>query len=242
MDIDAQCREILTTGFCVLKKLLPEEVVWACARSFAPLLQAHVARADAPPNRGPARHFVPLPFKAPFAAPILYENDIILAIVERILGADMAIGTYATDTPLEGSVYQDVHSDISPLFPDLDFTPPPYVIAVNFPFVDVGPENGPFEVARGTHLLPREAALQRLEGGEIALEPLCLEIGDVLIRDPRCLHRGTPNRTPKARPVAVISLVRAWYRFVYIPSIPKIEYEKLSERARQLFRFIPVGN
>ena len=74
---------------------------------------------------GPTRHFVPLPFKAPFAAPILYENDIILAIVERILGADMAIGTYATDTPLEGSVYQDVHSDISPLFPDLDFTPPP---------------------------------------------------------------------------------------------------------------------
>ena len=48
MDIDAQCREILTTGFCVLKKLLPEDVVRACARSFAPLLQAHVARADAP--------------------------------------------------------------------------------------------------------------------------------------------------------------------------------------------------
>ena len=74
MDIDAQCREILTTGFCVLKKLLPEEVVQACARSFAPLLQAHVARSDAAPNRGPARHFVPLPFEAPFADPILYEN------------------------------------------------------------------------------------------------------------------------------------------------------------------------
>ena len=42
--------------------------------------------------------------------------------------------------------------------------------------------------------------------------------------------------------MAVISLVRAWYRFVYIPSIPKIEYEQLSERARQLFRFIPVGD
>ena len=241
MDIDARCREILTEGFCVFKGLLPKDVVLACARSFAPVLEEHVAQAGDQSNRGSARHFVALPFELPFADPILYENQTILSIVERILGADMAIGTYATDTPLEGSVYQDVHSDIGPLFADLDFIPPPYVIAVNFSFVDVTEENGPFEIAPGTHRLPKEEALEQIKHGEIPLEPLFLEIGDVLIRDPRCLHRGTPNRTAIPRPVAVISIVRAWYRFVYIPFIPKAEHARLSERARQLFRFIPVG-
>ena len=38
-----------------------------------------------------------------------------------------------------------------------------------------------------------------------------LKAGDVLITDPRTLHRGTPNGTDTPRPFAVIVYNRYWY-------------------------------
>ena len=171
IDIETKCQEIISDGFCIFRDLLPKEIIHACNHAFVPVLQEHITAADDQPNRGSARHFVSLPFTPPFNNPILYENNHLLAVVAHLLGDDMAIGTYATDTPLQGSIYQDVHSDISPLFPGEDLIPPPYVIAINFPFVDVTPENGPFEIARGTHLIAKEEALRQVKNGEIELEP-----------------------------------------------------------------------
>ena len=37
-----------------------------------------------------------------------------------------------------------------------------------------------------------------------------MNAGDVLIRDPRCLHRGSPNKTDVPRIVAVIGATRSW--------------------------------
>ena len=81
-------------------------------------------------------------------------------------------------------------------------------LAVNWPFVDVTPERGPFQMAEGTHLLPKAEALARIEAGEIPLKSLLMEVGDVMIRDPRCLHRGSPNLTSTPRVMAGFGLVR----------------------------------
>ena len=75
------------------------------------------------------------------------------------------------DVPLKGSTYQEIHRDYRPLFTD-DFVTPLYALAVNFPLVDVTEENGAFQQARGTHLIPRETALAKIASGEIRMESL----------------------------------------------------------------------
>ena len=209
-DIEASAREVRNVGFTTLPGHLPRTLMEECNNAFAPILSKHMDEIDNHPNRGPRRHYIPLPLVPPFYDSRIFADDIIVAIVAKLLGEDMAIAQYATDTPLSHSVYQAVHADVGDLFPEEPTPYPPALIAVNFPFVDVTPQRGPFEVARGTHLLPKEEALAKINAGDIALEPLFMQAGDVLIRDPRCLHRGSPNRSETPRVVAVIGCQRAW--------------------------------
>jgi hypothetical protein len=238
---DCFAEAVLRDGFCVLPSHFPPETLTAWRTAFAPLLEEHIAREGHRRNRGTARYYVTLPFQAPFADPLIYEDADVLAVVERLAGQDFTMVQLATDTPLLGSEYQDVHRDTPPLFPETGRETPPYQLAVNFPLVEVTPENGPFEVARGTHMLPKAEALHLIETGERKLEPLTMQLGDVMIRDVRALHRGTPNRTREPRPMAVIGYSRRWlFRPEVTIHIPRAVHETLSERARQMLRFNPV--
>ena len=76
-----------------------------------------------------------------------------------------------------------------------------------------------------------------------------LKAGDVLISDPRTLHRGTPNLTDTPRPFIVISHNRSWYDLALHDR--KLEanedtsflmesfYRTLSPLERQLLRRVP---
>lgn len=205
------------------------------------MLEDHIVREGKLRNRGSARYYVTLPFTAPFADPSIYEDEDILAIVELLVGEDAVMCQLATDTPLLGSEYQDVHRDAPPLFPETDRETPPFQLAVNFPLVDVTVENGPMEITRGTHMMSKVEGLRRLESGEIKLEPVTMRVGDVMIRDVRGLHRGTPNHTQTPRPMVVIGYSRRWlFRPEVSIHIPRAALETLSSRARHLLRFNPI--
>ena len=240
-EVEGFARSVLEDGFCVLPRHFPAEKLAAWRDAFAPLLERHVEREGQLQNRGPSRYYVTLPFVAPFADPEFFENDDVLAVVEKLVGPDPVMCQLATDTPLLGSEYQDVHRDAPPLFPETGRETPPFQLAVNFPLVDVTAENGPFEVARGTHLMTKEEGMQLIESGRARLEPLLMSAGDVMIRDVRGLHRGTPNRTREPRPMVVIGYSRRWlFRPEVSVRIPRETYERLSERARFLLRFNPI--
>lgn len=192
-------------------------------------------------NRGAGRYYVTLPFTSPWADPEIFENEDVLAIVERLVGREPVLCQLATDTPLLGSEYQDIHRDTPPLFPELSHETPPFQLAVNFPLVDVTLENGPIEIARGTHMLSKAAAMAKLESGEVKLEPVPMQLGDVMIRDVRGLHRGTPNHTDIPRPMVVLGYSRRWlHRPEVSIRVPRSALEQLSERARHLLRFNPI--
>jgi ectoine hydroxylase-related dioxygenase (phytanoyl-CoA dioxygenase family) len=240
-EIRSFAREVLEEGFCVLRGHFPREKMEAWRAAFAPLLQKHVEREGHRLNRGPGRYYVTLPFAGLFADPEVYEDDDVLGVVRGLVGEDAALVQLAADTPLRGSDYQDVHRDAPPLFPEWGRETPPFQLAVNFPLVDVTPENGPFEVARATHMLSKEEGLRRIEAGEARLEPLLLGAGDVMIRDVRALHRGTPNLTDEPRPMVVVGYSRRWlFRPEVSIRVPRALHETLSERARFLLRFNPV--
>jgi len=158
-----------------------------------------------------------------------------------VVGEDATMVQLATDTPLLGSEYQDVHRDALPLFPETDQETPSFQLAVNFPLVDVRIENGPTEIARGTHMVSKQEGLRLIETGAVVLEPIEMRLGDVMIRDVRHLHRGTPNRTDVPRPMVVIGYSRRWlFRPEVSIHIPRAALETLSERARRMLRFNPV--
>ena len=232
---------VITDGFCILPQQFATAKLDQWRQSFLPLLEQHIAREGHLQNRGPARYYVSLPFTEPFADPCIYEDDDVLAIVEQLVGTDAVMCQLASDTPLLGSTTQDIHRDALPLFPETGQETPPFQLAVNFPLVDVTPENGPFEVARRTHMMSKEEGLRRLGNGELHLEPITMNLGDVMIRDVRGLHRGTPNRTHEPRPMVVIGYSRRWlFRPEVSINIPRAMLGHLSTRARHLLRFNPV--
>jgi hypothetical protein len=240
-EIDSFVRRVIEDGFCVLPGHFAREKMEAWRAAFAPLFERHVEREGHLKNRGPARYYVTLPFVAPFADPTVYEDDDVIAVVRRLVGEDAQLHQLATDTPLKGSEYQDVHRDALPLFPETGRETPPFQLAVNFPLVDVTLENGPFEITRGTHMIGKEEGTHLIESGEVSLEPLLMSAGDVLVRDVRGLHRGTPNRTDVPRPMVVLGYSRRWlFRPEVSIRIPRAALEGLSERARFLLRFNPV--
>lgn len=240
-DIESFAESVIKDGFCILRDHFAADKLENWRRNFLPLLEAHIASEGHLENRGPARYYVTLPFTPPFADPDIYEDECILAIVERLVGPDAVMCQLACDTPIMGSVHQEAHRDTPPLFPETGEETPAFQLAINFPLVGVALENGPFEVARGTHMMSKDEGLRRLQSGEVTLEPITMQLGDVIIRDVRGLHRGTPNRTVHARPMVVIGYSRGWlFRPEVSIRIPRATHAGLSKRARHLLRFNPL--
>ena len=204
--------EVQEQGYCVLRGHFSSRLVDACRDAFWPHLLAHLDNAP-PSNRGPHRHFLPLPFERPCFAPEFFFDPDVLAVVRGLMDDGIVADQWSCDVPLRGSEYQGVHVDYQrPLFPELPhLVLPPFAVLVSFGLVRIAREHGPIEIAPGTHRMTRMDALQAVETGEIGLRAVPLEIGDVLIRHPWVLHRGTPNTTDTPRALATIRYVRRWY-------------------------------
>ena len=74
------------------------------------------------------------------------------------------------------------------------------------------------------------------------MQAVPLEIGDVLIRHPWVLHRGTPNTTDTPRALVTIRYVRRWYADASrdVEEIPRATWASLTAAQQSLMRF-PTG-
>jgi ectoine hydroxylase-related dioxygenase (phytanoyl-CoA dioxygenase family) len=155
-----------------------------------------------------------------------------------LLGKDYKCHYLASDTPLPGSDYQRVHSDITLLFPETPLSLPTYSVVLNIPLVDFTEENGPVEIwPGGTHYMPGGVDMATLSE-KMHSERVIMPAGSLLLRDMRMWHRGTPNRADHARPNLALIYSRPWLDIHYPPiRIPGATYDGLSERAKRLFRY-----
>jgi ectoine hydroxylase-related dioxygenase (phytanoyl-CoA dioxygenase family) len=237
----AHADEVRATSATILRGVFPTATIDAWNQAFQPLLRAAVANDGDDPNRGPGRYYVTLPFHGLWADPAIIDNDAIMAVVSELVGEDGVLCQLATDTPVQGSDYQDLHRDTQLLFPESGVETPPYQLAVNFPLVDVTADNGPMEMAPGTHMLPKDEGMRRIASGEAPLQPVLMNRGDVMIRDVRHIHRGTPNSSPIPRPMVVIGYSRRWlFRPEVQIRVPQCVLSGLPERAQRWLRFNPV--
>jgi ectoine hydroxylase-related dioxygenase (phytanoyl-CoA dioxygenase family) len=237
----AHADEVRETSVTVLKGLIPQETIDTWNAAFGPLLACAVRREGDNPNRGPHRYYVTLPFHGLWADADIIDNDAVMAVVEELVGADGVMCQLASDTPLLGSEHQELHRDTQLLFPESGVETPPYQLAVNFPLVDVTDANGPMEWAPGTHMLSKAEGMRRIESGEVPLVKAYMRRGDVMIRNVRHIHRGTPNPSGVPRPMVVIGYSRRWlYRPEVNIRVPREVLRGLPRRAQKQLRFNPV--
>jgi Phytanoyl-CoA dioxygenase (PhyH) len=236
--------QIRLNGYTIVEDALPLGLIDRLRDRFDVLLEER-RRAD-PPNRGANRYQMYLPFEPPFADPLVYEHPAVMRILERLMGPDLICTYLASDTPLPGSDYQQVHSDTRLLFPETTLSLPCYGLVANIPLVDFSEENGSMEIwPGGTHLMPGRMDL-KVHAPQMPSIRLSIRAGSILMRDLRMWHRGTPNRSNRSRPNLALVYTRPWYRFEQRPIlIPRSAYDALPERTQAMFRFntiIPHGS
>ncbi|MDE0461997.1 MAG: hypothetical protein OXH93_06305, partial [Caldilineaceae bacterium] len=63
-----------------------------------------------------------------------------------------------------------------------------------------------------------------------------------MVRDPRCLHRGSPNLTDTPRVQAGFTLLRPWYHRhrLHRNAIARSYLDTLSDREKSLLQRLPV--
>jgi Phytanoyl-CoA dioxygenase (PhyH) len=232
--------EFQDRGYCVLRKQFPSCLIQACRDAFWPCLSAYLDGAPAP-NRGAHRHFLAMPFDPPCFAPQFFFDPDVLSIVCGLMHDRIVADQWGCDVPLRGSEYQGTHVDYQrPLFSELpELALPVYAIVMSFGLVPITQENGPIEIAPGTHRMVRADALRAVEAGEIIMQSVPLEIGDVLIRHPWAFHRGTPNTTDTPRALVTIRYVRRWYADDSrdVQAMPRSVWESLTADQRSFMRF-----
>ena len=231
--------ELTRDGYCVLRAHFDSSLVDACRTALWPTLLAHVEQHE--PNRGAARHFFPMPFTPPCYAPEFFFDDAILGIIRGAMDDRVVADQWGCDVPLLGSAHQGVHADYArPLFAESpELLVPPYMVVVSFGLSRITPEKGPIEIAPGTHRMPRAVAMASVADGTILLRPVELDVGDVLIRHPWALHRGSPNTTPTPRALVTIRYVRRWYAddSREVNAIPRVVWDAMTDEQRRMMRF-----
>jgi ectoine hydroxylase-related dioxygenase (phytanoyl-CoA dioxygenase family) len=244
--------QVKVNGYIVFDKVLDDAFIQELKASFDPLFDEYIERKGF--NTGTNRAQMHLPFTAPYNDERVINHPIAMSIIEQILGQDCKCTYFASDTPMPGSDYQNVHSDTMPLFPELSIPLPAFSLVLNIPLVDTTDENGPLEVwPGGTHLNPDYANHDTLDGSvnphlhivraaeNMLSEKVYMSAGSIVVRDLRMWHRGTPNRSDNRRTNIALIYNRSWYGSGFEIQIPRETYANLSDRAKKLFRNEKVG-
>lgn len=242
--VETAISEVREKGFCVLKACFALRAVQRSSQAFEQILHDYLEEHREEPNRGPKRHFLPMPFHVPCFQPEFFFNAAALGVVRGVMDNRVAADQWGCDLALKGSIHQQAHVDYQrPLFAeDSDLSLPAYMLVVSFGLADITRANGPLEIAQGTHKMPRNDAFNVVAAGEVAMQPVLLDAGDVLIRHPWALHRGSPNMTDTPRALLTIRYVRRWYADFSreVNAIPRKVWESFTTEQRELMRF-PVA-
>jgi len=235
-DLDQFAADLNRDGICVMRGVFDAALVQEWFSAFNALFQERQNRPGGLAPREQARYYLTFPWVPPFADAEVFANPTILGVLNRVFAQEYVMVQLGADIPMQGSDYQEIHRDYRPLFTD-DIVTPLYALAVNFALVEVTEDNGPFQMARGTHVMPRDEALAKVESGEIPMESFYMQPGDVSIRTPLALHRGSPNRTDTPRPMVVMGYVMHWLHTPKVDlTLPRDYYRSLPTETQQLLR------
>ncbi len=114
------------------------------------------------------------------------------------------------------------------------------VVHINFPLIDLTPENGPIRQVPGTHRSRAPIPTLADEPEWMRFSTVCpLPAGSAIIRDARCWHGGTPNLSKDVRAMPNVEFMAPWFRSeALIRSMSFDMWDTLSPHAQRLSRYI----
>ncbi|WP_173085982.1 phytanoyl-CoA dioxygenase family protein [Phytohabitans rumicis] len=188
--------------------------------------------------------------RAPFDSPWVLANPFAMQLLRGMLGPNYQCKFVSSDTCLNGAEIQSPHREMDP---GLSWEPRGYV--VNVPLHRCDLDNGPLEVwPCGSHLWRDDVIRGQLgfddtvqDGRNPDFEWLAslfpsrrvaLDPGDVLIRDPALMHRGTVNHTDRPRTMLAICYFRdgLTHNYGHLDlNLDRELYEGLAPHVRHLF-------
>jgi hypothetical protein len=162
--------------------------------------------------RGPERFYVEVHPERVRGFVDIATHPWFVAVCETVLGPDYKIVEVGFDIPFPGAADQPWHRDFA--------SPSATLVgrrlnslAFNLTAVDTIPEMGPLEIALGTQwddlspfpkgMFPPKELYPRYEARMVQKMP---QMGDISARSALTIHRGTANRSDKARPVLVVGV------------------------------------
>jgi hypothetical protein len=162
--------------------------------------------------RGPERYYVEVQPERIRGFVDIATHPWFVTVCEAVLGPDYRIVEIGFDIPFPGAADQPWHRD----FPSPEATLKGRrlnSLAFNLTAVDTIPEMGAFEIALGTQwddladyprqMFPPKALWTRFEERMVPKLP---QRGDISARSALTIHRGTANRSGRARPVLVVGV------------------------------------
>jgi len=111
IGIEDKIIEVQDKGYCILREHFASPLIDACRDTFWPLLLAYLKIHRNEPNRGPHRHFLPLPFEPPCFTPEFFFDNEVLSIVRGVMDDRVVADQWGCDVALRGSDYQGIHVD-----------------------------------------------------------------------------------------------------------------------------------
>ena len=175
----------------------------------------------------------------------LVDLPTVLPILEKIWGSSDyrcmgAGGDYSTP----GAQIQRLHSDMGDFLKDpLGQTtcrdlPTPFIV-VNYLMVAFKEVNGAIRFIPGTQRSRHPIPTLEEEPERMKRSIVCAPAGTAIVRDVRCWHGGTANRSDEIRPMTSAGYVAPWFRTPHQGDyLPRSLYETLSPRAKALCRFM----
>lgn len=176
------------------------------------LFQEALKRPGGAVGRGPKRYYVEIHPEDIRGFVELVSQPWVVAVCEAVLGPDYKIVEIGFDVPGPGAMHQPWHRDF-PAPPETLIGRRLNSLAFNLTTVDVSEDMGPFEIAPGTQwddpaafehgMFPPKSFYDRYEARAQQKMP---QMGDISARSALTIHRGTPNRSNKSRPVLVLGV------------------------------------
>jgi ectoine hydroxylase-related dioxygenase (phytanoyl-CoA dioxygenase family) len=173
----------------------------------------------------------------------LVDLPTVLPILDRIWeSADYTCMGAGGDYAAPGAEIQPLHSDIGDFLRDplgqvtVRDLPAPFIV-VNFLMVEFREINGAIRFVPGTQRSRHPIPSLEEEPMWMKRSILCAPAGTAVIRDVRCWHGGTANRSEEIRPMTSAGYLAPWFRMPqYGDGLSRAAYETLSPRGQQLCR------
>jgi hypothetical protein len=244
-EVDRAAAVFHRDGFVVVSgALTPGQLAFAQAGAKRVIAEQMAAIPLDRANRGFARYsFGPQVHHPEWMQ--LVDLLTVLPILDKIWdSSDYICMGAGGDYSAPGAKTQPLHSDMRDFLKDplgqvtYRDLPAPFIV-VNFLMVDFKEVNGAIRFVPGTQRSRHPIPTLEEEPERMRRSIVCAPAGTAIVRDVRCWHGGTANRSDEIRPMTSAGYLAPWFRLPqYGDPLPRSLYEALSPRAKELCRFM----